>query len=93
LKAYSAVVSLLNDAGITGDTDSTTVAQIAESLLRTGNTPKALSILQGRIRSRPQDGPLYLALADCYQQMGDSRQQSEMLRRARSLLAEPSSVN
>ncbi len=93
LKAYSAVVSLFNDAGITGDTDSTTVAQIAESLLRTGNTPKALSILRGRIRSRPQDGPLYLALADCYQQMGDARQQAEMLRRAKSLLGAANMAN
>jgi len=93
LQAYSAVVSLLNDAGITDDTDSATVAQIAESLLKTGDAPKAVSLLQDRLRSRPKDGPLYLALADCYHQMGDSRQQAEMLQRAKSLLTSPSVNN
>jgi GWxTD domain-containing protein len=93
LQAYSAVVSLMNDAGITDQTDSTTVAQIAESLLKTGNEPKAFSLLQDRIRSRPQDGPLYLALADCYQQLGDSHQQAEVLRKAKSLLNSPSAAN
>lgn len=93
LHAYSAVVSLLNDAGVTDGTDSGTLAQIAESLLKTGNTPKALTLLQGALRSRPDDGPLYLALADCYHEMGDSRQQAEMLRRAKSLLKSPTKAD
>jgi GWxTD domain-containing protein len=86
LRAYSAVVSLLNDAGITEDTDSATVAQIAESLLKTGNEAKAFNLLQDRLRTHQNDGPLYLALADCYQQLGNSRQQAEMLNRAKALL-------
>jgi tetratricopeptide (TPR) repeat protein len=86
LKAYAAVVSLLNDVGVTDATDSGTLAQIAESLLKTGNSPKAVSLLQDAIRSRPEDGPLYLALADCYQQTGNHQAEMEMLRKGKSLL-------
>jgi tetratricopeptide (TPR) repeat protein len=86
LSAYSAIVSLFNDAGITEHTDSSTIAQIAESMLKTGDTSKALSILQDAIRARPDDGPLYLALADSYQQMGKQQQAEEMTRKGKSLL-------
>jgi GWxTD domain-containing protein len=92
LKAYSAVVSLLDDAGVTNDTDSGTLAQIADSLIKTGNTSKAVSLLQDAIRSRPQEGPLYLALADCYQQMGNHQEELEMLRKGKSLLTTDSSL-
>jgi GWxTD domain-containing protein len=86
VKAYSAVVSLLDDVGVTDRTDSGTLAQIAESLLKTGNSSKAVSLLQDAIRSRPDDGPLYLALADCYQQMGNRQQEQEALQKGKSLL-------
>ena len=86
LNAYSAVISLFDDAGITDNTDSGTIVQIAESFLKTGNTAKAVSLLQETIRSRPEDGPLYLALADSYQQMGNATQAQEMSRKGRSLL-------
>src|SRR4029077_15753430 len=76
LNAYSAVVSLFEDAGITEDTDSGVITQIAESLLKTGGSDKALSLLQTAIHTRPNEGPLYLALADCYQQLGN-RQEAE----------------
>lgn len=87
LNAYSAVVSLFDDAGTTDNTDSGTIVQIAESFLKTGNTAKAVSLLQKTIRSRPDDGPLYLALADSYQQMGNAAQAQEMSRKGRSLLS------
>jgi len=86
LNAYSAVVSLFDDAGITDSTDSGTIVQIAESFLKTGNTAKAVSLLQKTIHSRPDDGPLYLALADSYQQMGNAAQAQEMSRKGKSLL-------
>jgi GWxTD domain-containing protein len=93
LQAYSAVVSLLNDVGITDDTDSATVAQIAESLLRTGDESKAFSLLEDKLRSRPDDGTLYLALSDCYQKIGDSHDQATMLQRAKSLLKDRPASN
>jgi Tfp pilus assembly protein PilF len=87
LSAYSAVVSLFNDAGITEHTDPSTVSRIAESFLRTGNTQKAVSLLQDAVHSTPTDGTLYLALADCYQKMGKADQALEMSRKGTSLLA------
>jgi len=89
LKADNAVVSLFNDAGVTAGTDSGTIALIAESLLHTGATPKAVSLLQDTIHSHPNDGPLYLALADCYQRLGESRQAAQVMRKARTLLGTP----
>ena len=86
LNAYSAVVSLFNDAGVTGKTDSGTIVQIAESFLKTGDAPKSVSILEDAIRARPEDGPLYLALADSYQQMGKPQEAMEMSRKGKSLL-------
>ena len=85
LKDYSAVVSLYSDAGTTSSTDSQTLVRVAESFLKTGNTPKAVSILQDAIQFHPQDGPLYLSLADCYQQMGDAKKEQEMLRKGQAL--------
>jgi GWxTD domain-containing protein len=93
LKAYSAVVSLLDDAGVTTSTDSETIVKIAESLLTTGDTARTLSFLQDAIQTRPQDGPLYLALADCYRQMGNAKKEKEMLSKGQSLLkTEPSAL-
>jgi Tfp pilus assembly protein PilF len=86
LNAYSAVVSLFDDAGVTDSTDSGTIVQIAESFLKTGNTAKAVNLLKDTIRSRPDDGPLYLALADSYQQMGNGAQAQEMSKKGKSLL-------
>jgi GWxTD domain-containing protein len=86
LNAYSAVVSLFNDAGVTENTDSGTLTQIAESLVKTGTPAKAVSLLEDAIHARPEDGPLYLALADCYQQVGNHRQAEEMSLKGRSLL-------
>ncbi len=86
LKAYSAVASLLDDAGVTGDTDSETLVKISESLLKTGNNARALSFLQDAIRSHPQDGALYLGLADYYHQNGDGQKEKEALSKGQSLL-------
>ncbi len=86
LKAYPAVVSLFEDVGVTNDTDAATLAQIAGSLVKTGNAAKAVSLLQDAIRSRPENGPLYLALADCYEQMGNHQEGLEMLGKGKALL-------
>lgn len=96
LKAYSAVVSLLDDAGVTPDTDSDTLVKIGESVLKTGDTARALSFLQDAARNRPQFAPLYAALADCYRQMGDAQHEQDMLKKGQSLVKAgppPSDVN
>jgi len=86
LNAYPAVVSLLDDAGITPDTDSETLVKIGESLLKAGNAPRAISFLQDAVKSYPQNGPLYMALADCYRQMGDAQKEQQMASKGQSLL-------
>lgn len=86
LNAYSAVVSLLNDSGVTPTTDSGTIVQIAESLRKTGAPEKAVSLLQDTIRSRPDEGPLYLALADSFQQIGNASEAQKMSEKGHSLM-------
>ena len=86
LNAYPAVVSLLDDAGITTETDSETLVKIGESLLKAGNAPRAVSFLQDAVKSYPHSGPLYMALADCYHQTGDAQREQQMASKGQSLL-------
>jgi hypothetical protein len=83
-KDYAAVAALFDDAGITDETDSATIIRIADSLRQTGSTNKAVSLLERTLQTRPEDGPLYLALAGCYQQMGNSQKAVELTRKAKS---------
>ncbi|MGH9572234.1 MAG: GWxTD domain-containing protein [Candidatus Acidiferrales bacterium] len=87
LNAFSSVVSLYNDVGVTDHTDSITIAEIAESFLKMGNPTKAASLLQDAIRSAPTNGALYLALADCHQRMGKTQEALQDTQKGKSLLA------
>ncbi|HKR29527.1 MAG TPA: GWxTD domain-containing protein [Terriglobales bacterium] len=86
LSAFSSVVSLYNDVGVTDHTDAITIAEIAESFLKAGNPAKAASLLQDAIRSAPTNGALYLALADCYQHLGKTQEALESTQKGKSLL-------
>jgi tetratricopeptide (TPR) repeat protein len=83
---YNAVVSLFNDTGVTDDTDSETLIRIAASLEKSGDPKKAASVLENAIRLRPDEGSLYLALAECYDQMGNSQKAAELTKKGRSYL-------
>ena len=87
LKAYSAVVSLYKDAGITDQSDPQTILQIAESFDQAGGIQDAISILESAIRSHQQNGPLYLALAGYYRKAGDTLKAAELEAKAKSRLA------
>ena len=89
---YSAVVSLYNDSGATNETDSETLSHIASSLVKTGDTKRAIALLEQSIHSRPEDGGLYLALAEAYGQAGDTAKAAEMTQKGRSYIgpAQPS---
>jgi GWxTD domain-containing protein len=89
LKDYRAVVSLYNDAGITDSTDSLSIVRIASSLHETGKTDLAISLLESALRARPKDGPLYLALAGYYGQLGNSEKAADLTRKGRSYLTTP----
>jgi tetratricopeptide (TPR) repeat protein len=86
-KDYAAVVSLFSDAGVTETTDSETILRIATSLQKRGSTPKAISVIEDALKSRPEDGPLYLALAQYYTEVGNAKRAAELAKKGRSYLA------
>lgn len=83
---YAAVVSLYNEAGVSEETDSETLSRISSSLVKAGDTKRAITLLEQALHSRPEDGGLYLALAECYEQTGDSKRAAEMTQKGRSYL-------
>jgi GWxTD domain-containing protein len=83
---YSAVVSLFSDAGVTEKTDSETLLRIATSFEKQGNTPQAISVLEAAIQVRPDEGPLYLALAQFYGSIGNSQKAAELTLKGKSFL-------
>jgi GWxTD domain-containing protein len=85
-KDYAAVVSLFSDAGVTETTDSETLLRIATSLEKRGNAPQAISILENALPSRPDEGPLYLALAQYYTEIGNPRKAADLAQKGQSLL-------
>jgi GWxTD domain-containing protein len=86
MKDYRAVVAMYNDAGITDSTDSTTIVRIASSLREAGKPDMAISLLESALRARPTDGPLYLALAGYYGQMGNAEKAAELNRKGKSFI-------
>jgi len=88
---YSAVVSLYNEAGVSEETDSETLSRIGLSLVKTEDTKRAITLLEQALHARPEDGGLYLALAECYEQTGDSKRAAEMTQKGRSYLGSGSS--
>jgi GWxTD domain-containing protein len=84
---YAAVVSLYNDANVTDSTDSETLLRIAASLGKTGKPKDAISVLENALHTRPEDGPLYLALASYYGQIGNAAKAAELTEKGKAHLA------
>ncbi len=85
-QAYTAVVALYNDAGVTESTDSQTIVRVANSLQRTGEGQKAISLLQSALDTRAQDGSLYLGLSDVYKQQGNASKAAELEKQGQSFI-------
>jgi GWxTD domain-containing protein len=85
-KDYAAVVSLFSDAGVTETTDSETLLRIAASLEKRGSTPQAISVIEKALKSRPQEGPLYLVLAQYYSELGNAQRAAELTQKGKSLV-------
>ena len=85
-KDYASVLSLYKDAGMTDRSDPQTVLQIAESFSQTGKLQDAISLLESALRSREENGPLYLALAGYYGRLGDTKKASELEAKGKSRL-------
>jgi GWxTD domain-containing protein len=86
-KDYAAVVSLFSDAGVTEKTDSETLLRIATSFQKQGNTRQAISVIEAALQSRPEEGPLYLALAQYYGTLGNSQKAAELTIKGKSYLS------
>lgn len=86
-QAFTAVVALYNDAGVTESTDSQTIVRVANSLQRTGESQKAISLLQNALDTRAQDGSLYLGLSDIYKQQGNASKAAELERQGLSFIS------
>jgi GWxTD domain-containing protein len=84
-KDYAAVVSLYSDAGVTEHTDSETLLRIAASLTKGGKTSQAISVIEKAVQLRPEEGPLYLALAQYYSEIGSTQKAAELTQKAKSL--------
>ena len=85
-KDYAAVVSLFSDAGVTETTDSETLLRIATSLEKRGSAVQAISVIENALRSRPDEGPFYLALAQYYTEVGNLEKAADLTHKGRSLL-------
>jgi GWxTD domain-containing protein len=83
---YAAVVSLYNDANVTDSTDSETLLRIAASLGKTGKPKDAISVLENALHTRPEDGPLYLALAGYYGEIGNAAKAAELTEKGKARL-------
>jgi len=84
-KDYAAVASLYSDRGITERTDSETILRIATSLDKNGKTRQAISVLEEALASHSAEGPLYLALAQYYSQIGSTEKALELTQKAKLL--------
>lgn len=86
-KGYAAILSLYKDAGTTDKTDAETILRISDSFERSGKPREAITLLEDALTSRPDNGPLYLALAGYYEEIGNSSMAVELTRKGKSLLS------
>jgi len=84
---YAQVAALYALAGLTKQTDEQTILRMAESLEKTGETRKAIALLESALAVKTDNGPLYFALASYYQRTGELRKAAELERKGRALLA------
>jgi len=83
---YTAVLGLFHDVGVTPKTDPQTLVRIADSLGHLGESQQAKTMLRDAIGFHPDDGRLYLALANAYRQTGDLKAAAESEKKGKSFL-------
>ena len=89
-KDFAAILALYKDAGITDQSNAETILRIAESFGQTGGVQGAISLLESALRTRDDNGPLYLALAGYYRAAGETAKAAELEVQGRSRLARSS---
>jgi len=82
---YANVVALFARSPITDQTDEQAILRGADSMARTGDRRRAISLLEDAINFRKKSGPLYLALAGYYRDSGNALKATEMESKGRAL--------
>jgi GWxTD domain-containing protein len=77
-KDFLSVVKLFSQLGITDNTDPRTILEIADSFDRTGDPRKAISVVEAALPTRPESGPLFLALSGYYHRVGNDKKADEL---------------
>lgn len=85
---YAEVAALFSRVPVTPETDEEAVLRGAESMAKTGDVPRAISLLESAITQRNTSGPLYLALAGYYRERGDTEKASQLESKGRELTRE-----
>jgi GWxTD domain-containing protein len=83
---YADVAALFARNPITAETDEEAILRAAESMAKTGDTPRAIAFLEGALHMRSSSGPLYLALANFYRGAGNVQKANEMESKGRELV-------
>jgi GWxTD domain-containing protein len=82
---YNAVVALYKDTGVTDSADAGTLLRIATSLLKLGNQPEAVRLMEHGADVRSDDPSMFLALGDFYKLIGNTEKASAAIRHSKEL--------
>ena len=83
---YADVAALYARNPITAETDEEAILRAAESMVKTGDLPRAISFLENAVHLRNNSGPLYLALANYYRGEGNTQKANEMESKGKELV-------
>lgn len=82
---FAAVADLYSRKGVTKTVQDETVLEVAESLVKTGQTGQAISFLESALQERTPSTPLYLTLASYYDLAGNPQKAGEIREKNRAL--------
>ncbi len=84
---YSRVADLYVKSGIGNSTDDETIVRIAESFDKTGDTRKAVEVMESAASLKPGSGPLQLGLAEYYRKTGDLQKAAAAEQKGKQLMS------
>lgn len=90
-QAYGEVAKYAARVTLTDQTQERTILHMAESLDKTGDTKKAIALLESALKARPATGPMYLTLAQYYERSGDSAKAEAYALKGKQLMPSSSS--
>jgi tetratricopeptide (TPR) repeat protein len=85
-KDFLTVVQLYNQDGLTDSTGLETILRVSDSFDKTGDPQKAISVLEAALATRPESGPLFLALSKYYHEVGNDKKAEELAHRGQVYL-------